>query len=82
LRTCGTLSDVTNLSCRVLTVHGSKDQIVPVTDALEFEKNITNHRLRIIEGADHEFTLHQAELATVILDFIRECRDQGMTSRL
>lgn len=68
-------------NCRVVTVHGSEDQLVPVTDALEFDKNITNHKLRIIQGADHEFTLHQAELATAVLDFIRDCRDQG-TSRL
>jgi len=56
----------------VLTVHGSKDQVVPVTDALEFDKIIINHKLCIIEGADHEFTMHQAELGSVVLDFIRE----------
>ncbi|KDP34090.1 hypothetical protein JCGZ_07661 [Jatropha curcas] len=58
--------------CRVLTVHGSMDKIVPVEDALEFAKFIPNHKLHIIEGADHEYTWHQDELASVVLDFLRE----------
>ncbi|XP_021730002.1 putative uncharacterized protein YDL057W isoform X2 [Chenopodium quinoa] len=65
-------------NCRVLTVHGSMDQIVSVKDALKFDKSITNHELRIIEGADHEYTLHQKELVRVVLDFIRyqiQCND-------
>uniref|UniRef100_A0A803LB95 Serine aminopeptidase S33 domain-containing protein n=2 Tax=Chenopodium quinoa TaxID=63459 RepID=A0A803LB95_CHEQI len=65
-------------NCRILTVHGSMDQIVPVKDALKFDKNIANHELRIIEGADHEYTLHQKELVQVVLDFIRDqnqCND-------
>ncbi|XP_048495073.1 putative uncharacterized protein YDL057W isoform X3 [Beta vulgaris subsp. vulgaris] len=64
--------------CRVLTIHGSMDQIVPVKDALEFDEVIANHTLRIIDGADHEFTLHQNELVQVTLDFIRnqnQCDD-------
>ncbi|KMT17938.1 hypothetical protein BVRB_2g034590 isoform C [Beta vulgaris subsp. vulgaris] len=64
--------------CRVLTIHGSMDQIVPVKDALEFDEVIANHTLRIIDGADHEFTLHQNELVQVALDFIRnqnQCND-------
>lgn len=63
-------------NCRVLTVHGSKDQIVPATDSLEFDKVIPNHVLRIIEGADHEFTLHQDVLASSVLDFVRGDLDQ------
>ncbi|KAG2666025.1 hypothetical protein I3760_15G036400 [Carya illinoinensis] len=59
-------------NCRVLTIHGSKDKIVPVEDALEFAKFIPNHKLHIIQGADHEYTSHQDELAAVVLDFIRE----------
>lgn len=58
--------------CRVLTVHGSMDKIVPVEDALEFAKFISNHKLKIIEGADHEYTSHQDELASIVLDFLRE----------
>ncbi|CAK9140539.1 unnamed protein product [Ilex paraguariensis] len=58
--------------CRVLTVHGSADEIIPVEDALEFAKIIPNHKLHIMEGADHGYTAHQAELAAVVLPFIKE----------
>lgn len=56
--------------CRVLTIHGSADQITPVGDALEFAKVIPNHELQIIEGADHGYTSHQPELASFILAFV------------
>ncbi|XP_026662640.1 putative uncharacterized protein YDL057W [Phoenix dactylifera] len=58
-------------ACRVLTVHGSEDEIVPAEDALEFAKLIPNHKLRIIEGANHCYTAHQEVLASVVLDFLK-----------
>ncbi|XP_058224637.1 putative uncharacterized protein YDL057W isoform X1 [Rhododendron vialii] len=57
-------------SCRVLTVHGSMDEMVPVEDAKEFFKYISNTKLHIIEGADHEYTKHQDELASIVLNFL------------
>ncbi|KAL5698659.1 hypothetical protein ACHQM5_029667 [Ranunculus cassubicifolius] len=57
--------------CRVLTVHGSRDELVPVKDAIEIDKLICNHKLHIIEGANHEYTWHQVELASAVVDFIR-----------
>uniref|UniRef100_A0A3Q7H7T6 Serine aminopeptidase S33 domain-containing protein n=1 Tax=Solanum lycopersicum TaxID=4081 RepID=A0A3Q7H7T6_SOLLC len=57
---------------RVLTVHGSADEIIPVEDALEFDEIIPNHKLHISEGANHCYTSHQAELTPVILPFIKE----------
>lgn len=61
---------------RVLTVHGSKDEIVPVEDALDFAKFIHNHELRIIEGADHEHTYHQDDLIIIVLEFIKAHHDK------
>ncbi|VVB14175.1 unnamed protein product [Arabis nemorensis] len=58
-------------NCRVLTVHGSNDRIVPVTEASEFARYIKNHKLRLIEGADHEFTYHQDQLASIVLSFFK-----------
>ncbi|KAF7817384.1 BAAT/acyl-CoA thioester hydrolase carboxy-terminal protein [Senna tora] len=58
--------------CRVLTVHGSKDQTVPTEDALDFAKFIIcNHEVRIVEGADHEYTCHQDDLVRIVLEFIK-----------
>uniref|UniRef100_A0A5B7APH9 Serine aminopeptidase S33 domain-containing protein n=1 Tax=Davidia involucrata TaxID=16924 RepID=A0A5B7APH9_DAVIN len=64
-------------TCRVLTVHGSADEVIPVEDALEFSKIIPNHKLHIVEGADHGYTSYQAELISSVLPFIKEDRQQG-----
>ncbi|KAJ0524199.1 putative feruloyl esterase [Helianthus annuus] len=58
--------------CRVLIVHGSADEINPVEDALEFAKIIANNELRIIEGANHDYTNHRQELVSVVLDFLKD----------
>jgi alpha/beta superfamily hydrolase len=65
-----------------LTVHGSADEINPVQDALEFAKIISNHKLHVIEGADHGYTAYQAELISVVLNFIKAAlqQDKGSTS--
>ncbi|XP_048133657.1 putative uncharacterized protein YDL057W isoform X4 [Rhodamnia argentea] len=63
-------------SCRVLTVHGSADAIIPVADALEFAKIIPNHKLRIVEGADHCYTSHQAELTSIVSSFIKQVLEE------
>ncbi|KAI3711554.1 hypothetical protein L1987_70093 [Smallanthus sonchifolius] len=57
--------------CKVLTVHGSDDSIVRVEEALEFAKVIPNHKLHIIEGANHGFSKHQDELISIVLSFIK-----------
>ncbi|KAL6226698.1 hypothetical protein ACLB2K_000659 [Fragaria x ananassa] len=63
--------------CRVLTVHGSEDDVIPVGDALEFAKIIPNHKLQVIQGADHYYSDHQAKLASSILDFLKAAIQEG-----
>ncbi|KAJ4773973.1 Alpha/beta-Hydrolases superfamily protein [Rhynchospora pubera] len=55
---------------RVFTIHGSNDEVIPVEDAYEFEKVICNHKLHIIDGANHNYTLHNDKLASVVVDVI------------
>ncbi|XP_021275513.1 uncharacterized protein LOC110410224 isoform X2 [Herrania umbratica] len=62
--------------CRVLTVHGSADEIIPIEDALEFAKIIPNHKLHIMEGANHGYTSHQTELASIVVNFIKIVLEQ------
>lgn len=57
---------------RILTVHGGADAIIPPVSAHEFAKVLLNHKLHIIEGADHVYTNHQAELASAVVNFIKE----------
>lgn len=64
-------------NCRVLTVHGSNDMIVHVTEASEFAKYIKNNKLCLIEGADHEFTSHQHQLASTVLSFFNKDEDDS-----
>jgi alpha/beta superfamily hydrolase len=52
------------------------DETVPAEDALEFSKFILNHELCIIEGADHEYTCHQDELSSLVLEFIKVHNDK------
>ncbi|XP_050129190.1 uncharacterized protein LOC126605793 isoform X1 [Malus sylvestris] len=62
--------------CRVVTIHGTADEVIPVEDALEFAKIIHNHKLHLIEGANHSYTSHQAELASLVVDFIKAAPQQ------
>ncbi|CAA7055866.1 unnamed protein product [Microthlaspi erraticum] len=57
--------------CKVLTVHGSDDDAVPVEEAKEFAKIIPNHKLEILQGADHSFSQHRSLLASTVIEFIK-----------
>ncbi|XP_019094633.1 PREDICTED: uncharacterized protein LOC104757322 isoform X2 [Camelina sativa] len=57
--------------CRVLTVHGSADEVIPLEDAKEFAKIIPNHKLEVVEGADHCYTKLLSQLGTTVLEFIK-----------
>ncbi|XP_047946798.1 uncharacterized protein LOC125193103 isoform X1 [Salvia hispanica] len=59
-------------NCRSLTVYGSADDLVPIEDATEFAKILPNHQLKIIQGANHGYTLHQHELVSAVLPFLKE----------
>lgn len=63
--------------CRFLTVHGDADTIIPVGDALEFAKILPNHKLHIVKGADHVYTEHLAELASIVANFMKETFAKG-----
>lgn len=58
------------------------DQTVPAEDALEFDKFISNHELRIIEGADHEYSHLQDELTHLVLEFIKIHNDKDKDTSL
>ncbi|EFJ10240.1 hypothetical protein SELMODRAFT_447411 [Selaginella moellendorffii] len=64
-------------NCRVLTIHGSEDEVVTVEDAYEFDKHVPNHTLRIVEGADHGYSSHLSELKQTVLEFVQGESCQG-----
>ncbi|KAG6527654.1 hypothetical protein ZIOFF_009780 [Zingiber officinale] len=67
---------------KIFTVHGSADEINPVEDAYEFAKVIPNHKLHIIEGANHFYTKHQEELAKVVVNFLASVQQTKQNAML
>lgn len=63
-------------ACRVLTVYGSDDENIPIDDVLMFDKMIPNHKLHIIQGANHVYSSHQHALASVAVSFIKQSLQQ------
>ncbi|CAG8541365.1 33914_t:CDS:2 [Gigaspora margarita] len=60
---------------RVLTVHGSEDEICPVDGAYAYDKLIgpePYHKLIIIEGANHGFKNHKDELLKAVESWLFE----------
>lgn len=63
-------------TCRLLTVHGSEDEVVPVKEAFECDKCVPNHTLQIIDGADHMYSKHERHLADSVIEFIQQDFDR------
>lgn len=63
---------------RVLTIHGSADGTIPVSDASEFARCIRNHTLHVVEGADHGFSdeAHAAEAVEQAVKFFLDGRPE------
>ncbi|CAG8611168.1 5313_t:CDS:10 [Ambispora gerdemannii] len=56
-------------STSVLTIHGTNDETIYVTDAASFANSISNHTLKLIIGANHQYTNHKDELVNLILEY-------------
>lgn len=57
---------------KMLTIHGDKDDVVPVDDADRFNELIVDHTKKIIPGANHNFNglLHLDTIVSVISAFL------------
>jgi esterase/lipase len=68
------MRNVSLITSAILTVHGDQDKIVSVDNAFQFDSAIKNHRICIIQGADHNFSgsLSMEKLKVVVCNFIRE----------
>lgn len=62
--------------CRVLNIHGSVDETVETEDVYEFGKRIQCSTVHVIDGADHNFSSKQDELAKLVEDFVLACYKQ------
>lgn len=50
---------------KVLTIHGTEDETIPVADAHEFAKLIAQHELVVVEGATHRFATEPEQSAVI-----------------
>jgi hypothetical protein len=69
------MSTVANIRAKVLTVHGTKDTVIPVSDAQEYDDLFSavapsRHTLSIIEEADHVFRQHGEQLGEAVVSYI------------
>ncbi|KAI5072383.1 hypothetical protein GOP47_0012993 [Adiantum capillus-veneris] len=59
------------INCRVLTVHGSRDETVSCEEARSFDRLISNHTLRILDDAGHYFRKHHQALNLIVGEFVK-----------
>ena len=54
----------------VLTVHGSKDRVIPVEDSRQWGAHIANHELLVVDGADHSFLMpeHSERMIAAVVE--------------
>ena len=69
------MSTVENVRAKVLTIHGSRDNIIPVSDAHEYDDLFADvtppcHTLHIIEDADHVFSQHGGQLGAAVVSYL------------
>ena len=56
----------------VLTIHGTKDEVIPVADGQSIADLLPGNRIHIVENADHSFSdsQHAAEMIQVAIAFL------------
>jgi pimeloyl-ACP methyl ester carboxylesterase len=65
------VSNVPSITTPVVTIHGSADTIIPLSDAQETDKLITgSHRLIVVEGADHGYKRHRKQLIEAVQESV------------
>eukprot|EP00899_Mesostigma_viride_P022652 jgi/Mesvir1/3571/Mv12035-RA.1 len=57
-------------SVSVLTIHGDKDEVVPVADASSIANLVPKHQLMIVNGSDHNLTRSRKEVIERVAKFL------------
>lgn len=57
---------------QVLTIHGSKDETIPVEDGFTFAQRLRGQRLLVVENADHNYSQpsHSEQMIKAAVDFL------------
>jgi pimeloyl-ACP methyl ester carboxylesterase len=57
-------------ACPLLIVHGTADEVVPVSQATELEAKAPAAEVVLIEGADHTFSQHRKQLVETVVPWV------------
>ena len=57
-------------SCPLLIVHGTADEVVPVSQAMELKAKAPTAEMVLMEGADHAFSQHRKQLVENVVPWI------------
>ena len=53
-------------------VHGTADEIVPISQAMELKQRAPGAELALIEGADHSFSQQRGQLVNTVVTWLKE----------
>jgi dipeptidyl aminopeptidase/acylaminoacyl peptidase len=57
-------------ACPLLIVHGTADEVVPVSQARELEAKARAAEVVLMEGADHAFSQHRMQLVETVVPWV------------
>ncbi|CBJ26067.1 conserved unknown protein [Ectocarpus siliculosus] len=68
---------------KVLTIHGTEDETIPVADAYEFDKVLPNNELVVVEGATHRFATEpeQVEVMKALNRYLEKAEEPSTAER-
>lgn len=68
---------------KVLTIHGTEDETIPVADAYEFDKVLPNNELVVVEGATHRFATEpeQVEVMKALNRYLEKAEGPSTAER-
>ncbi|CAM9647621.1 unnamed protein product [Ectocarpus fasciculatus] len=68
---------------KVLTIHGTEDETIPVADAYEFDKVLANNELVVVEGATHRFATEpeQLQVMKALNRYLEEAEEPSTAER-
>ena len=56
-------------STRVLCLHGTADTVIPWQESQDAAALLAGGELRLVEGANHNYTRHAEEMAQAVVQF-------------
>jgi pimeloyl-ACP methyl ester carboxylesterase len=65
---------------KVLTIHGTADNVIPIDDGRQMAASIAGSRLVEVEGADHNFRASGGvlqQLVSAVLGFLQVAQKEG-----